>query len=287
MESDVADAKNAAKGKKDKKGKKKLSAATADRHVLYQLSVQNVEAEIDFVDATYKELRGKHAVKLREDFCGTGHTSAEWVGRRDTNVATGLDIDQPTLDWGIANNIGNLPQEAQDRIRLLNRDVLQPGDARDMDAILAMNFSYWLFRTRDEMRGYFQTVRESLAPDGIFFLDHYGGYESMKEMREKRDIDGKFTYVWDQHSYDPISGMMDCFIHFEFKDKTRMKKAFTYTWRLWTLPEIQELLIEAGFSKATVYWEGEDEDGEGDGEFTATEVGEADAAFVCYIVAEQ
>ena len=82
MESDVANAKTAGKDKKNKKdkkgkkGKKAFTAATADRHVLYQLSVQNVEAEIDFVDQTYKELRAKHAIRLREDFCGTGHTSA-------------------------------------------------------------------------------------------------------------------------------------------------------------------------------------------------------------------
>ncbi len=274
-------------GKKKKKKKKAFTAANSDRHVLYQMSVQNVEAEIDFVDETFKTLRGRHAVSLREDFCGTGHTSCEWIGRRDTNLATGLDIDQPTLDWGKAHNIAELDPSAQDRVTLINRNVLKPGDAVNMDAVLAMNFSYWLFKERESMRGYFETVRKSLAPDGIFFLDHYGGYESMREMREKRDIDGKFTYVWDQHRYDPISGTMDCFIHFHFKDRSKLKKAFSYSWRLWTLPEIRELLLEAGFAKVTIYWEGEDEDGEGDGEFTPAEVGEADAAFICYIVAEQ
>ena len=42
----------ATKPRKSGKNKKstKYTAATADRHELYQLSVQNVEAEIDFVD---------------------------------------------------------------------------------------------------------------------------------------------------------------------------------------------------------------------------------------------
>jgi hypothetical protein len=66
-----------------------------------------------------------------------------------------------------------------------------------------------------------------------------------------------------------------------------MKKAFSYEWRLWTLPEIRELLLEAGFSKATVYWEGEDEDGEGNGEFTPEAEGEPDPAWIVYIVAEK
>ena len=34
------------------------------------------------------------------------------------------------------------------------------------------------------------------------------------------------------------------------------------------LRKLKELLLEAGFSKVTVYWEGEDEDGEGNGEFS-------------------
>ncbi len=272
-----------------------LTAATADRHELYQFSVQNVETEIDFVDAEFERLRGRKAALLREDFCGTGNTSCEWVRRRDTNRAIGLDIDQPTLDWGHERNLAALTDSQRGRVSLVNRDVLAPGDAVGVDCVLAMNFSYWLFKTRDELRAYFRAVRESLGPDGVFFLDHYGGSEAMSEMVEKRDIetdDGrKFVYEWDQHRYRPVTGEMDCRIHFRFPDRTRMKNAFEYTWRLWMLPEIQELLVEAGFSKATVYWEGDelDEDGEptgeGNGEFEPTDSGTADPAFVSYIAA--
>ena len=40
----------------------------ADRHLLYQYAVQDVEAEIDFVEQTWSELRQRPAVFLREDF---------------------------------------------------------------------------------------------------------------------------------------------------------------------------------------------------------------------------
>ena len=60
-------------------------------------------------------------------------------------------------------------------------------------------------------------------------------------MEEERNLDG-FTYVWDQHSYNPVNGHVLNKIHFHFPDDTKMTDAFVYDWRLWTLPEIQELL---------------------------------------------
>ncbi|MCA9302755.1 MAG: class I SAM-dependent methyltransferase [Phycisphaerales bacterium] len=265
------------------------SATTVSKHELYQLAVQNVEAEIDFIDAEFERLRGRKAVLLREDFCGTGNSSTEWIRRRSTNRAIGLDIDQPTLDWGVEHHVEPLSADQQARIQLINRDVLEPGDASGADCVLAMNFSYWLFKTRDELRAYFRAVHESIGEDGVFFLDHYGGSESMAEQEEEKEIDegpGKrFVYVWDQHKYNPITGEMVARIHFKFPDKTKIKTAFEYHWRLWTLPELRELLHEAGFKNVNVYWEGEDEDGEGDGVYTPTLEGAADPAFICYISA--
>ena len=266
-----------------------LSALTADRHELYQLSVQNVEAEIDFIDDEYESIRGKKAKHLREDFCGTGNTSVEWIKRRKSNTAVGLDIDQPTLEWGEEHHIAKLDDEQKSRVRLLNRNVLEPGDAKGADCVLAMNFSYWLFKTRDELRNYFKTVRDTMGKDGIFFLDHYGGSETMAESEEAKSIDAgpgrSFTYIWEQASFNPITNDFVCHIHFKFPDKTRMNNAFTYEWRLWSMVEIRELLSEAGFANVLVYWEGEDEDGDGNGEYEATLQGEADPAFISYIVA--
>ena len=278
--------------KKDGAGKKAPMAAGADRHVLYQQAVQCVEAEIDFVDETFRDLRGRHAAVLREDFCGTANSACEWVRRRRTNRAVGVDLDRPTLDWGIEHNIGALPAQARARVELLEENVLStnPGPA---DIVLAMNFSYFLFDSRAVLRSYFENVRRGLVDGGIFFLDAYGGYEAHQVVRDRRKIDPddgaqSFTYIWDQHAFSPITHMMKCFIHFHFPDGSKMNKAFEYTWRLWSLPEIRELLEEAGFARTTIYWEGTDEDsGEGNGEYEPEEQGDADPAWVCYLVAEK
>lgn len=273
--------------KKKRKPKSKLTAETADRHVLYGLSVQNVEAEIDFVDETFKTLRGRNAVSLREDFCGTANSAAEWVQRRETNRAVGIDLDTETLDWAREHTLPKLTEEQRSRVLLLERDVRDPGpEGTGHDMVLAMNFSYWLLSKRDDLVAYFRSVREALGPDGLFILDHYGGSDALTETTEDRELDG-FTYVWDQDKYDPISGMMTAYIHFKFPDGTKMKKAFKYHWRHYTLPELQDCLLDAGFSDVTVYWEGEDEDGEGDGVFSPATEGEADPAFITYVVAQR
>jgi hypothetical protein len=54
---------------------------------------------------------------------------------------------------------------------------------------------------------------------------------------------------------------------------------------MWTIPEVREVMLEAGFDRADVYWEGTDEDtNEGDGVFTKAEQGESDPAWNAYVV---
>jgi hypothetical protein len=91
--------------------------------------------------------------------------------------------------------------------------------------------------------------------------------------------------VWDQHSFDPVTARYHCYIHFRFPDGSKLRRAFSYDWRLWTLPELRELLAEAGFARSVVYWQGEDEDGEPNGEFSIVTRGEADPAWIAYVAA--
>ena len=136
------------------------------------------------------------------------------------------------------------------------------------------------------MVDYFTKACEDLVDDGILFLDIYGGFESTEEMVDERKIDGKFTYVWDQVSYHPANGAYHCRIHFKFKDGSELRNVYDYRWRLWTLPELLDILDEAGFSKVDSYWEGTDENGvDGNGVFKKSKTGENCPAWVTYVVA--
>ncbi len=260
-------------------------AERADRYALYQRSVQDVAWEMHFVEQTFRALRKRAPRQLREDFCGTALAACEWVKRNRRHQAIGVDIDPAVLAWGRQHNVSKLASRTARRLRLLQADVLTV-QVPTVDIILAFNFSYWIFKERALLRKYFRQVRQGLSADGIFMLDAYGGYDAFREMREREDF-GRFTYIWEQAAYEPVSGQTTCHIHFSFPDGSRLRQAFSYHWRLWTLPELRELLAEAGFEKTTVYFEGTDaKTGEGNGVFQPTVRGKADPAWIAYIMAQ-
>lgn len=269
------------------------SKVIRDRHVLYEAAVQSLEADLDFFERVYQRKRGKRFERFREDFCGTAALSCDWVRRRPAHLAWGVDLHRPTLDWGLKHRVAHLGSAAE-RVRLQCADVLQV-DGPKIDVVAALNFSFSVFKERDLLRRYFKKVRKSLLPGGIFYLDTFGGTETLGETKERRripsskDWDGQripaFYYVWEQARFNPIDHEILCHIHFELPNGTKLRKAFTYDWRLWTLPELQELLLEAGFDSTEVYMEGWDEEAEdGDGIFRCRKRFENHEAWVAYVV---
>lgn len=233
--------------------KSKFTAKTADKHDLYQRSVQDADTEIYFINRAYKKVKQRAPLSLREDFCGTALLCGAWVRSNKERTAQGIDIDPKVLAWGKDRNIDVLGDDA-DRVTLLQQDVRKASPGK-FDVVCAFNFSYWIFKTREALRAYFATVKKGLGKEGVFMLDAYGGWESIEPMLEPRSIKGGFTYVWDQHSFNPITHDILNYIHFEFQDGTKIDKAFTYDWRYWSLPELTELLNEAGFSDVRVFWD--------------------------------
>ncbi len=259
-----------------------LSADNADLHWLYEQSVQNAEVEVEFLDRVFRREFGRTASFLREDFCGTALLCSEWVKRRRANTALGVDYDGPTLDWGRINNIAPLGQRASS-VTLVQDDVRQVGAPR-AEILAATNFSWWGFKTRAELKEYFMISRQSLQDDGMLFLDIFGGPEAQVPQIEERDVEG-FDYLWDQDDFNPITGELRCYIHFRFPDGSRLDNAFSYDWRLWSLPETCDLLEECGYRKVVVYWEGTDGDGQPNGKFNPDRKGDLAPAWVAYIVA--
>jgi len=264
-----------------KKKKTKLTARTADPFTLYQESVQDVDSGADLIRRVYRSNFGRLPVSFREDFCGTALLSCHWTTINRRNTAIGIDMDHRTLDWGRRHNL--TPLARPERVTLIEGDVLTVSTPK-VDVAAAFNFSYCVFKERHQLVDYFRAAHRGLKKKGCFILDLYGGPEAIQEMEEERKESG-FTYVWDQDRYNPITAETLCHIHFRFRDGSELRKAYTYDWRLWTIPELKEALLEAGFDTVDVYWEGTDEDGEGNDIYRKTTRGTADICWIAYLSA--
>lgn len=274
------------------KRKKKQTGPTvaqrADKYRLYQRSVQEPEAEVRFFRRAYRDAYACDPVVLREDFCGTFAVCCEWVKQGKTRRAIGVDLDPEPLAWGTANNLAKLDPQAQKRVTLLQEDVRKRASS-GADVLAAQNFSFWLFKTRKDVVRYFKAAWHNIAAKGVMVVDMMGGPEIHKEhqtdLRSFRNYGG-FKYEWEQARFDPITHDVLFHIHFAFKDGSRLNKAFTYDWRLWTMPEVREMLLEAGFSRADVYWENtESKTGEGSGVYRRRMSAPAEACWIAYVVA--
>jgi len=243
------------------------SRLARDPLALYEASVQGAEFDIDFFERVFRARNGRLPLTLREDFCGTASIACAWVARGAERRATGVDLDSRTLAWCRRHHFTHMGAAAR-RVRLARADVRRVRTA-PVDVVCAMNFSYWVFHTRDTLRGYFRAARRALRPGGVLCVNVFGGTDAMGPLVERRRIaasqaaDGGrlpgFTYVWDQVSFNPIDHRLRCDIHFRLADGTWLRRAFRYDWRMWTLPEIQELMGEAGFRDVEVHVEGWDD----------------------------
>jgi SAM-dependent methyltransferase len=223
--------------------------------------------DLDFLERVYRRLRGTSFRLLREDFCGTAWLAAEWVLRGPEHRAVAVDLDAEPLAWARRHRVPRM-REAARRLTLLRRDVRAVTRPR-VDIVAALNFSYWVFKQREELRRYFRAARRALRPRGLLVVNAFGGTEAMDRLLETRRIppgrapDGLrmpgFLYQWEHARFNPVTHELLCHMHFKFYDGTAWRRAFSYDWRLWTLPEIREVMREAGFAGTEVHVGGWDE----------------------------
>ena len=82
---------------KTRRGKrKKLTSRNADRHDLYQRSVQAPDTDSRFFSRYFKRYVGRDLRVFREDFCGTFVLSTSFVQLHRENEAVCVDLDGPT-----------------------------------------------------------------------------------------------------------------------------------------------------------------------------------------------
>ncbi|XP_050369050.1 uncharacterized protein LOC126787171 [Argentina anserina] len=139
--------------------------------------------------------------------------------------------------------------------------------ARDIGC--AFNYSCCCLHQRAELVLYFKHVLDVLSKKGgIFVMDLYGGTSSECKLRLQRKfanftVQYFFLYshyflscavFWEQAEFDIIERKTRISLHFHpKKQQKKLRRAFSYSWRLWSLPEIKDCLKEAGF-QSVHFW---------------------------------
>ncbi|MCC5829568.1 MAG: class I SAM-dependent methyltransferase [Phycisphaeraceae bacterium] len=271
-------------------GAARRQASRADPLALYLASVQEPSFETAFFLKAYRRALGRELVPtvLREDFCGTAAVCYQWSAEKKDRLAIGVDLDPKPIEWGVRNLAVKHDESVRERV------ILVEGDARDphpkkADILAAQNFSFWTFKTRPELLAYLKAAHRNIRKQGIMILDMMGGPESMTENHEDhrwmKGPDGRFCYIWEQERINPVDHTCRYHISFKFKDGSQIRRAFTYEWRFWTMPEVRELALEAGFDEVLVFWEDTGKDGDGTGTYRVRENVPNDPSWVAYIVA--
>ncbi|XP_027101072.2 uncharacterized protein [Coffea arabica] len=129
-------------------------------------------------------------------------------------------------------------------------------DARlpERDIVCAFNYSCCCLHKRQELVLYFKYALSILNKrGGIFVMDLYGGTSSECQLRMQRRFP-TFTYIWEQAEFDVLQRKTRISLHFNLQNqKKKLRHAFSYSWRLWSLPEIKDCLEEAGF-RSVHFW---------------------------------
>ena len=223
------------------------------KHDLYEICVQSPGHLVPFLRAVH----GAEPLVLGEDFAGTCALSHLWASSHAEWSSVAADFDREALDF----------HGSCERVTKIEADVLAVCDPADV--IFVGNFSIGYRHSRADLIEYLRHVRSRLNPGGVFVCDTYGGTTAYTLGDVHRDhwipddprysghAGKRIRYTWEQRSADPITGMVTNILHFRVEKagmiEQEMFDAFVYEWRLWSLPELRDAMLEAGFSGVEVY----------------------------------
>jgi len=238
-----------------------------DRFSLYEVAVQGVDWDLDFMERVWRRRNpGREPRRFREDFCSTAALATAWAQRGPQRLAWAVDLDPEPLAWARTRRLPYV-REAARRVRLVRGDVRVPRRPA-VDVACALNFSWWVFHEREQLLRYLRAARAGLRPGGVLVMNLFGGNSAERLLTERtrkraeNAPDGTmlppFTYVWEHARFNAVDRRLLAYIHFELRDGRRLRRAFTYDWRMYTVPELGDAVREAGFGGFEVWSEGWD-----------------------------
>ncbi len=253
-------------------------ATRLDKFDLYTLCVQDPPRMAEFLDAVH----GACPRTLRDDFAGPGAIARAWAARslRHRGIAVDLDAEPLRKTKGAA------------RVKRVVADVRKVNEQADV--ICALNFGVCELHQRRDLLKYLAQARRTLHAGGILVCDLYGGSDSFTRSSTRKtvvvDARTRVKYSWVQEGGDAATCRVRNRIHFALQrgqSVTKYPDAFIYDWRLWSIPEIRDAMLEAGFRSVEIHDRlGAARDADGNLHVRPLQPGEPlDDPFVVYVVA--
>jgi hypothetical protein len=252
-------------------------------YALYEEAVQSPEVHVEFLERMGREVLGKEPLRLREDFCGTFRISHAWIKSDSLRTAQAVDLDPLPLVVGLETHGAYLDLSEWKRLEVRQGDVLKVRTVPGADVILAPNFSFMIFHERAQLLSYARRAFQSLAKKGAFVLEMAGGAGFTEKVKESRKFRrGRAKYTWEQKGINPINLRAKYSIHLQ-EGREKFLDAFTYDWRIWSMPEVRDILLESGFRDVLVYWE-QEKRGRGTGVYRVRKNAPDDHTWIVYLV---
>eukprot|EP00753_Platysulcus_tardus_P010823 PLAT3082.1.p3 GENE.PLAT3082.1~~PLAT3082.1.p3 ORF type:complete len:297 (+),score=109.09 PLAT3082.1:12-902(+) len=244
---------------------------------------------ISFVEKAYATADASTPLRrLREDFAGSSVYAAEFVRRDIRRSALAVDLDGGTLGWADKHTRAKIG-DAGSRLRLHCGNVLDDvplagpstgsddeGDDRPWkaDVVLAVNYAFNFLHSRKLLLEYLRLTVARLAPGGCLVADEFGGTQAGAKLHAECSLGDGDVYHWLQKPQQLLTGHMYTKMMFsKLADEhdagdegsgggeSALRLAFSYSWRLWTIAELREAILESGFVKVDVWWSATAEDG--------------------------
>lgn len=234
----------------------------------YELCVQSPRHVVSLLRGVYEFHQGTTPRVLREDFAGSAAVSSRWV-REGLSLgevwrAVAVELDQPTIAHAREQS-----GTAREHVEFVHADAItcDVETTDDCDVIWVGNFSIGYIHQRHDLVEYLRRSRRRLAMGnagfggGIFACDIYGGagafaLGSLERTHPSRGRE-MIKYLWQHEAADPRTGMVRNSISFRVlldgEVIAEHPRAFVYDWRLWSLAELREAMLEAGFASVEVY----------------------------------
>lgn len=245
-----------------------------DRFECYELCVQSPRHVVGFLRALFLAENGSDPTVLGEDFSGTCAISRRWCKELDNATSVCVDLDADALAWARARAADDA---VADRITFVRADCFDepetPARNSDRDApcdvCFVGNFSIGYAHDRATLVRYLTRSRERLLAarhgfsGGVFACDTYGGAGAFALGGIERTHPGRrgevIRYAWSHEDADPATAMVTNSISLRVERDgdiiAEYPRAFEYRWRLWSIAELREAMLEAGFQRTSVYLE--------------------------------